>query len=65
MHTFACQTTLYYLESKDAILKLEYCIVVCFLEFIIISNSDRIIKICKNVRYFIKITVEYYRVFRN
>lgn len=65
MHTFAWQTTLYYLEGKDAISKFEYCIVVCFLEFIIISNSNRIIKTCKNVRYFIKLSVEYYRVFRN
>lgn len=33
-----------------------------FLEFIIISNIIRTLKICKNVRYFIKLSVESYRI---
>ena len=48
--------------GKDTILNLEYCIVACFLEFIIISNIIRTLKICKNVRYFMKLSVESYRI---
>ncbi len=57
MHKFACQyhTLCYYLMAKGTILKLEYCIVVCFLEFIIISNSNRTMKICKNDAVFYEI----------
>ena len=48
--------------GKNTILNLEYCIVACFLEFIIISNIIRTLKICKNVRYFMKLSVESYRI---
>ena len=54
--------TLCHLGGKNTILNLEYCIVACFLEFIIISNIIRTLKICKNVRYFIKLSVESYRI---
>ena len=62
MHTFDCQTTLCHLGGKNTILNLVYCIVACFLEFIIISNIIRTLKICKNVRYFMKLSVESYRI---
>ena len=50
------------ITNKNTILNLEYCIVACFLEFIIISNIIRTLKICKNVRYFMKLSVESYRI---
>ena len=62
LHTFDCQTTLCHLGGKNTILNLVYCIVACFLEFIIISNIIRTLKICKNVRYFMKLSVESYRI---
>lgn len=33
-----------------------------FLEFIIISNIIRTLKICKNMRYFLELSVKYYRI---